>query len=106
MVDNDGNYSYSPIVVMKLKEANFAIQVLPNPFTERLLLIIRTTQTTAAEVALRDMNGKLIRKWRFTLQTGTNSFPLTNLSFVTKGIYLLSVQTPTVNETIKVLKTD
>ena len=106
VVDNDGSHRYSPIVVVKLKEADFAVQVLPNPFIEKLLLIIRTTQTTIAEVALRDMNGKLIRKWRFTLQTGTNSFPLTNLSLVTKGAYLLSVQTPTVNETIKVIKTD
>ena len=106
VINQEGKYTYSSIIAINLKKATTTVQVLPNPFKEKLLLNISTIGANSTEIRLMDMSGKVLVRRTTTLQTGTNAITLDGLEALTKGTYLLQVKNERLNETLKVVKAD
>ena len=104
MIDKDGRFSYSYIVAVNLKKSANAVQVLPNPFTDKLLLNITSPQLSKGMITLVDMTGKVLLSKSSTLQIGTNALTLDGLFYLAKGTYILQVVGDNINETVKVFK--
>lgn len=90
--DNDGKYSYSSILVVRLKSiSKLDIQVSPNPFTERLTVRFTGTQNTTADVSLTNMSGQAVINKKMSTSKGYNNIQVEGLSSLPSGTYLATV---------------
>lgn len=99
----DGTYIYSDVVMIKISNKS-KFDVLGNPFVSSLTIRYTSIQTGKLQIALTDMQGRLLRKEETVVGTGTGTFLLTNLSSVPSGIYLLNLDMDRQRNTVKVLK--
>ena len=99
MVDADGKFDYSKIVVMKIKCNESQMTVYPNPVTDVLNINITTSQDETTTGKLFDSNGRLI--YSHTLVSGTNTV---NMGRFPGGIYLLQLISNKQVQHIKIIK--
>jgi hypothetical protein len=83
MIDKDGSYEYSAVVILKSEKQTEIFSVYPNPVVSELVIAVSIKGT----LNLIDGNGKLVR--RLQVNTGNNRFDVSNLS---NGIYYLIEQ--------------
>jgi hypothetical protein len=94
IVQTDGSSRYSNIVQIKNDALHSdAVQVLPNPFTDRLT--IKTTMDKPAMVLIQllDINGKQAATQKVMGAAGENIFTLNRLGKVSRGLYILKLST-------------
>ncbi|HUM64375.1 MAG TPA: T9SS type A sorting domain-containing protein, partial [Chitinophagaceae bacterium] len=93
MVDIDGKFSYSPVVMVK-KDAKAinGITISPNPVANSATTV-RFTATNSSSIELRvvDISGKLLLQQKNNVAEGTNSISINNLDRLQPGTYLLQV---------------
>jgi hypothetical protein len=77
----------------------FSVEVFPNPFREKLTFIIYTPNQQMAEVALMDLNGRVVHK---SIQETNTAAEIKEE--MTSGIYILKVQTSYGQKVLRVLK--
>jgi hypothetical protein len=104
LVNTDGSFSYSTVVVVNIPVGTSGVQVLSNPFTTSCT--IRVTAAAGGPVALRltDISGKTLWHCQSTLSAGVNTFALPLAGELARGLYLLTVSGGRVQETVKVVK--
>lgn len=92
IVDKDGRYEYSPIVIVKLdKELVTAVDAYPNPFRNQATLRINVTVAQDAAIMVAGLDGKTIQQQKLKLQPGTNLVSLDKTSQLAHGIYVATV---------------
>ncbi len=104
IIDKDGKYSYSYTVAINLKKEVITLQVLPNPFADKLMMNIGTVQTGDAEIRLTDISGKVLLRKIIMLQSGNNAITINQLGHLSKGMYILQVMNDKLNEMVKIVK--
>ncbi|HMK03269.1 MAG TPA: T9SS type A sorting domain-containing protein, partial [Ferruginibacter sp.] len=105
MIDNDGKFSYSNLVVLTGdQQASFIHNVVPNPFTEAINVEVVVDRSQAIKITLIDIAGRIIITKDVQAQAGNNSITLTGLSKLAGGIYFIQVKTGAVLLQQKLLK--
>ena len=83
-----------------------SINVFPNPFYDHLNLLFYSSDTSAIDVQMYDLSGRLvISNEKITRTPGCNSIPIMGLDVLSKGYYLLKVFSNYDTYSVKVLKT-
>ena len=90
--DKDGKFSYSSILVVRLKSINNVdIQVSPNPFTGRLTVRFTATENTTASVRIINISGESIINKKSNVSKGFNNLQIEGLSNLPGGTYLATI---------------
>lgn len=91
LIDQDGSYSYSKIILVKEVAADNTLQLYPQPannFMNVQVSAVRSQQTT---VKIYTMEGRLVNKMNIQLNAGNNSFIIDKLSGYATGTYSMSI---------------
>lgn len=107
MVDLDGKFSYSKIVVMQAPSDVLFIKMAPNPFHDPLAITIQSPQAANARITVTDVSGRQMLAQSLFLKKGLNRpDPVTigKFSQLPTGMYLLTVSTDRQNQTIRFIK--
>lgn len=104
MVDLDGKFTYSRIVMVGSAVDALTIKVLPNPAYQPLSLTVNSPAATGAVLMLTDMRGKKLLEKHVSLQKGNNSIDPAILASLPQGMYLIGVATDKQLQTIKFVR--
>ena len=102
-VDKNGKLFYTNIVSIKSTVENEII-VHNNPFISSIGLTVKTKQKEKLFLSLLDMSGKIIVQQTNEINIGSNSITINSLSNLSKGFYLLNIQSINGVQSIKLLK--
>lgn len=103
-VDEDGTRKISEIVkVMNKHSGKFNLTVSPNPFTTKISAFVNLDRKQQVRAVVTDLNGRRVANLNQLCNEGTTelTIPVTNL---TKGIYLLKIETDTYSEVQKIIR--
>lgn len=81
------------------------VQLMPNPFTDRLILRFNAERNDKLLVSLTDMTGKQIWGEIKQVFNGTNTFELNTGDLLSEGIYFVTISSDDNAMTFKVIKT-
>jgi hypothetical protein len=101
-VDEDDNYTYSPIVSVNRNKYKNTVRLLSNPVAHTLEIGLLKSNNKILNLTITDLTGRVIMQ-ETRLQNGEMrlSIPTNNLSV---GIYLLNIVGNDVRETLKFVK--
>lgn len=92
LVDNDGRFTYSRIIIVSLENAAQRIlNVSPNPFVDQFSIYLNLPGKRLLNIQLTDMSGAVILQKKVTAERGFSSVPVSALDGLSKGSYLLTV---------------
>jgi hypothetical protein len=91
IVDNDGKYTYSNIIPVKLDQPENILSVYPNPVDNYAVVNLFTDQAGSGMLRLIDDSGRQILIKSFTVTNGNNSMTVDQLGNLPKGIYIIQV---------------
>lgn len=103
MVNQDGTYKFSDIVVLKSKKS-FQVKVMGNPFRSEVNLRYQVQQTSSLQLALFDPQGKLMRKETVLARAGEGVHTMQGMMQLPPGVYLLQVQAGADKITMQLIK--
>ena len=106
MIDNDGKYSYSNVIVFIGNPKNGIIvsNVKPNPFTETINLNIVLQQAQLLTIQMADMTGRVVLTKDVSGKEGSNDIKYNGLSGLSDGIYFIRIITADALLQQKILK--
>ena len=94
-VDADGKFVYSKVVkVVRISNGSTAkasIQVMPNPYMDKLNVNFESDANGKAEIRLMNASGNLVKKIESTITKGNNSMQLQDLNSQSAGMYVVNV---------------
>jgi hypothetical protein len=102
-LDKNGKIFYTNIVSIKSTIKNEII-VHNNPFTNSIGLTVNTKQKEKLFFSLLDMSGKIIVQQTNEINIGSNSITINSFKNLSRGFYLLKIQSISGVQTIKLLK--
>ncbi len=93
MVDLDGKFSYSNIIMVRKDQQNInGISINPNPVINDMATVRFTAITSGiAEIRIINLTGQIVMRQQNNIYEGTNSISVNNLSHLQPGIYLIQV---------------
>ena len=90
--DNDKNFHYSTLLMVALQaEKKAAIQISPNPFTEKFILKFKGVENTHAEIFLSNMLGNSVLNKEVMVSKGLNNISVEGLADLPSGAYLATL---------------
>jgi hypothetical protein len=89
--DFDGQFEYSQIVSIKMRNGGSGIRLFPNPATHSVTLALETDYDGEATLTLHDITGKRVRTQVLPLEGGTFRSSI-ELAGLPAGVYLAEVQ--------------
>lgn len=89
--DFDGQFEYSQIVSIKMRNGGSGIRLFPNPATHSVTLALETDYDGEATLTLHDITGKQVRTQVLPLEGGTFRSSI-ELAGLPAGLYLAEVQ--------------
>lgn len=97
-VDLDGKISLSIVRVVNFGgSATSTVATLlafPNPFTDKLTVSVAGAGQGTATLRLTDLAGRTIRSQQVTLQGASSEIPVSNISELKAGIYMMQLTLP------------
>lgn len=91
-IDNNGKYSFTNILVVRLKsKEGVVIQTAPNPFTESLNVNFVATENGMVDIQIININGQNILSKQSSVNKGSNTLQLSGLSKLNTGIYVVKL---------------
>ena len=94
MVDRDGRYVYSQVIVIKINDnITLTTAVKPNPFTNSLDIYVTIPHASAIELRLLDVAGKVVYTRSVKGNQGFNTFNIKDLDKLSNGTYILQIVT-------------
>lgn len=92
MVDNDGSFTYSQTVAIKLNGNNtLPLAIYPNPVKATMFVQLSTIKADKLTLQVADINGKILLQHIAQVNTGNVSLSI-NVSALAKGSYVLLVK--------------
>ena len=101
MIDIDGEFTYSNIVVVNYNTSTNLFKIFPNPANNILNVMIYGTNENAT-LQIMDMTGRKIREQQINLNG--NTFFSIDISNLAKGTYNLLLKSGSMNEQKKFVK--
>ena len=99
--DYNGSISYSKTVVLDIAAGKLFVHVSPNPVTGSINIYAASTMG-AAQIIVTDMRGKVAYSGKQNIVAG-NKISI-NASGFAKGIYIVTIQSTSQNEQLKIVK--
>jgi len=104
-VDLNGEYTYSQIVnVRNSKNGKLLVDNLTNPISDQISFSIVLGTSGLVNIKLSDLNGKLIQTKTIQLNAGRTGINVFDTKALSKGIYLLQINSASGNIVHKVVK--
>ncbi len=106
MVDTDGKFKFSKVLMIKLNNAT-SINILkawPLPFSLQLTAAYSSDVSGEIKINLTNMNGSMVAASSAKVQKGYNNISINQAQTIPSGTYLLTITTNGKSETIKVVK--
>ena len=69
------------------------LSIIPNPVHDMMQLAINVGNSGSIDVHIFDMSGKIVRRMKANVQSGTNVISFDQLSKLQEGMYLVVVYT-------------
>lgn len=91
IVDNDGKYTYSKIILVKLDQPENNFSVYPNPVDNYAILNLYADKPDNGMLRLIDNSGRQILTKSFPITNGNNSIMVDQLGNLPRGIYIIQV---------------
>jgi subtilisin family serine protease len=124
-IEKSGSYAYAPnlhygyglpdfdlamhiaesIIVLN-EQDGFLINLYPNPFIDRIRLLINAAIPESIEINIFDLNGKILSSKEFYLTNGFNLIDISQFNFISSGIYLLQLKGEHSSAYRKIIKID
>jgi hypothetical protein len=104
MVDLDGEYKYSNVVVVTGTTDESDLEILGNPFTDQVKIKINQSKESNVTLTLIDMSGRIYKRQSYDALAGENFLGLYPTSSIPAGSYLLNIQSAAINKTVKLVK--
>ena len=102
VVDNDGNYTFSNIIMINIAGLKQRIYVLNNPFKNVIRLGFTNQPGEMVKIRLSDPSGKVLQQSVF--KNAVNSIEINTPSYLSKGVYLLEAIVDGTRFTYKLVK--
>jgi Secretion system C-terminal sorting domain len=93
MVDLDGSYTYSQVVVLKRGFGSSKLNISPNPASSNATMRFRIERSASADIIIADLSGKIVSQRKINLQSGENNISLPELAKLTNGVYSIKLVT-------------
>jgi uncharacterized repeat protein (TIGR01451 family) len=90
LIDADGHYTYSKVVVFKINTAGGQLFVYPNPAKTELFVSFTANTPGNLQVKIVDASGRILTRVNNAIQKGNNIFPV-NISALKAGSYILEL---------------
>jgi hypothetical protein len=104
-IDYDGRETYSDVrTVVVEPSADLRVSTFPNPFQNAPTLRVQLPQAATASLLLQDALGRPLLTRSLELPTGATELPLPELARQPAGVYFLTVQTPTEQRVLKLVR--
>ncbi|MBL0355994.1 MAG: T9SS type A sorting domain-containing protein [Chitinophagaceae bacterium] len=105
MVDINGTYKYSTIVMITLDVAvKNSIKAWPLPFTNNLNIAYTSDTDETVKISIHSINGAAVTTISSNVKKGNNVINLNQAQSILPGTYLLTISNSTKAQTIKVIK--
>lgn len=92
MVDKDGLFEYSNIILLGNKSIGFEVLSVQNPFSNSIALRFTAPAASTVQADLFDAFGRRVASYKIATQRGYNNTNIANLPTLTSGIYTLRLQ--------------
>ncbi len=92
IVDNNGNYKYTNIILLSVAAIDVSVRSLVNPFQDRLSFEMTVPEDSQAGFTVLDRYGKVGKYEKQQVVKGLNNIAIFGLSGLSSGIYTLQVQ--------------
>ncbi|MBC5775061.1 T9SS type A sorting domain-containing protein [Pontibacter sp. KCTC 32443] len=104
-VDFDKKAGYSKMIEVnnKLLASGKTLQAYPNPFSEKLTLILTAPATEQAILTVYNLQGRQLQNVSLTLEKGINNYEMATQQLA-NGIYILKITGTNTEATLKVMK--
>lgn len=105
-VDNDGKYSYTNTLVVRLKAKDGVVmQTSPNPFTENISIRFTASENGAAQINIVNTNGQQVLSKQSDITKGYVNIQVNGLSKLAPGMYVATLSiNGVVTATQKIIK--
>jgi hypothetical protein len=105
IIDADGNFSYSKIQMISLKEKNaFVVNLFPNPFINKIDMVVSLPQGDYINAVITGITGKTFLNTKIKITKGSSKVSINNLESFPKGIYFLKLTMGEESQTFKIEK--
>lgn len=88
MIDLDGKATYSNVATVFVHPSS-VVSISPNPFTDKISMIIQLSQPQQLQIELVDAAGRTVRRLQAAGQAGMNTLTINSLGNLSNGIYFL-----------------
>jgi hypothetical protein len=89
LIDEDGSFKYSNVVVIRISTTG--IKVWPNPFVEKVQVSVNSASAGTVQMRITDVTGKTVYNKATTVNKGVNQFNITQLGSLPSGNYVLEI---------------
>ena len=105
MVDRDAGFRYSNVIALKRDEMDFVISsILPNPFTERIVLNLVVDIDQLVTINLYDISGRVIKTKKYSAVKGMNTFEMKDVQSLNAGMYIIEAKNESLRLSAKLVK--
>ncbi len=105
MMDKDGQYELSNTIILNVAIKGLLVTgIYPNPFLEKINIIISSENISQANIRLFDNAGKILVKQTAAVHKGVTAISVNDLGTLAKGFYILEIQTAETIYTQKLIK--
>ncbi len=106
MVDINGKYKYSAVLMIKSGEGSTKnnIQAWPVPFINELNLAFNSDTNQQVKISIASINGAAVLNSSSLVKKGRNNITINQAQSIPSGTYLLTISNGATTETIKVVK--
>jgi hypothetical protein len=104
IVDQDGNFSYSRIVIIRNDGNSVVLKLMPNPVSSYLNVSFKLERPESVKISLYDQAGRLTKRYTVSGNTGLNAITITDLGNLPAGNYTVEVAGESVRERQMIMK--
>lgn len=103
MIDNDGRFTYSNVVSLRMEEESLKMTIYPNPADKKTTLMFNSTTSANYTLKFSDESGKVIKQINGISNLGKNTVNISLQDFM-PGVYWLEMTNATKRNTLKIIK--
>lgn len=105
MIDMDGSFSYSPVVIVKLgNQQTPTLEALRNPFAGAAMLKLYVDRTQPVKMSIADLQGKVLITESRTFAAGVHLVSVENSDQLASGMYIAIVEVDGVRHAVRLVK--
>lgn len=104
LVDADGHFKYSQVIIIRINGSKVMAQAFPSPFSNKINVVINANSKQSTRMSLLDMAGREVYQQIVTVDKGTNSLTIQDLDKLGKGIYMLRISNDEITTSLRLLK--